>query len=300
MFSVLENISCLIVAGGSGLGHNVETVEVIFRDRKTKQLPKLPKEIKNPSIVLQGGALLLCGGMNKPKKCFQLNHGEWKDHSTLNRGRYEHSVVTTRTATFLFGGQHSRKTYEYLPKGSTTWLMGKTKIPGGFDGGSAIAVKSDQEIWLIGGWDTEERILSFDVKEHTFQELPFPIRVGRRGHRCAFIPNTKKVMISGGDDDFFGTLKYTEIINTEDGSVTKLSPMNSKRFGHGIGVLRIKDEDRLAVFGGCDGDDRLDNVETYNSQTKKWEKSDIKLNEAKYHFGFLNLKLSDIISELNL
>ena len=176
----MENISCLIVVGGSGLGHNVETVEVIFGDRKTKQLPKLRKEIKNPSIVFQDGTLLLCGGMNKPKKCFQLNHGVWKDHSTLNHGRYEHSVVTTRTETFLFGGQHSKKTYEYLPKGSTTWLMGKTKIPGGFDGGSAIAVKSDQEIWLIGGWDTEKRILSFDVEEHTFQELPFPIKVGRR------------------------------------------------------------------------------------------------------------------------
>ena len=238
--------------------------------------------------------------MNNQKKCFQLDHGVWKDHSTLNHGRYDHSVVTTQTATFLFGGEHSRETYEYLPKGSTKWLMGKTKIPGGFDGGSAIEVEPNQEIWLIGGWDTEERILSFNVNDHTFYELPliWQLRVGRRGHRCALIPHTKKVIITGGDGDLYHTSEYTEIIDTEDGSVTKPSPMNSKRFGHGIGILTIKDEDRLAVFGGCDGVDRLNSVETYNSQTKKWERSDIKLNEAKYNFGFLSVKLTDIISEL--
>merc|ERR1711902_86147 len=88
--------------------------------------------------------------------------------------------------------------YEYLPKDSTTWLMGKTNIPGGFEGGCAIAVKSDQEIWLIGGVNTKKRILSFDVNEHTFQELPSQLNVGRNGHSCAFIPNTNKVMITGG------------------------------------------------------------------------------------------------------
>ena len=65
--------------------------------------------------------------------------------------------MTTQEVTFLFGGSFSnRKTYEYLPKDSTEWLMGKTEIPGGFEHGCAIAVKSGQEIWLIGGWRTVE------------------------------------------------------------------------------------------------------------------------------------------------
>ena len=41
-------------------------------------------------------------------------------------------------------------------------------IPDGFWDGCAIAVKSEQEIWLIGGYETEKRILRFDVKNHTF------------------------------------------------------------------------------------------------------------------------------------
>ena len=195
-------------------------------------------------------------------------------------------------------------------KGSTSWLMGKTEIPGGFLRGCAIAVKSDQEIWLIGGLETTKRILSFDVNDHTFKELPFQLNVGRKGHRCALIPNTNKVMVTGGDDnssnDTMWILNSTEILDTEDGSVSMASPMNSKRSIHGMGVLTIKGEDRLTVFGGysgskygCfDGRSWLDSVETYNSQAEKWETSDIKLSEEKDIYGSLTVKISDIFSEL--
>ena len=70
-----------------------------------------------------------------------MNHGTWKEQSTLIKERVWHSAVTTKTVTFVFGGCHSYKTYEYLPQASRTWLMGKTEIPGGFEDGYAIAVK---------------------------------------------------------------------------------------------------------------------------------------------------------------
>ena len=53
------------------------------------------------------------------------------------------------------------------------WIMGKIEIPGGFEDGCAIAIKFDQEIWLIGGFRPGKRILSFDVESHTFKVLPF-------------------------------------------------------------------------------------------------------------------------------
>jgi len=270
----------------------------------TKQLPNLPEDITESSMVLHNGTILLCGGSEKNlTKCLQLDHGTWKEHSTLNNKRRNHSAVTTQIATFLFGGdglfgsESSKITYEYLPKDSTTWLVGKTEIPGGFCAGCAIGVKSDQEIWLIGGNNTfgrYKRILSFNVKDHSFQELPSQLNVGRLGHRCAFIPNTNKVMITGGANP--GYLDSTEILDIEDGSVTMASPMNSKRVSHGMGVATINGEERLAVFGGHKRGTYLNSVELYNTQTEKWENTDIKLKEATSEFGFLCVKLADVVS----
>ena len=290
--SILGRISAIIVAGGSGRS----SVDILPRDVGIKQLPNLPDGIHGSSMVAHNGTILLCGGENNLKKCLKLDHGTWKEHSTLNVERTLHSAVTTQAATFLFGGGYSDKTYEYLSKDSTKWLMGKTEIPGGFGYGCAIAFKSGQEIWLIGGVGTKDRILSFNAKNHTFQVMPFQLNVGRFSHRCAFIPNTNKIMITGGFSD--GYLDSTEILDTEDGSITMASPMNSKRSSHGMGVVTINGRDRLAVYGGNDGGKKLDSVELYNTKTEKWETAAFKLSEAKSYFGFLTVKLGDILSQL--
>ena len=101
-------------------------MELLPEDLGIKQLPNLPNRIDGSSMVTHNDTILLCGGENNSKKCFQLDHGTWKEHSTLNVERDWHSAVTTQTATFVFGGDYSDKTYEYLPKDSTKWLMGKT------------------------------------------------------------------------------------------------------------------------------------------------------------------------------
>ena len=250
-------------------------------------------------MVLHDDTILMIGGIGNHENCLQLDLGTWKDHSTLTaEERVCHSAVATQTATFVFGGSDFRPfayggsefrfTYEYLPRDSKTWIMGKTKIPGGFDG-CAIAVKSGEEILLFGECEyNEKRILSFNVKNHTFRELATELNVSRSsGHKCAFIPNTKKIMITGGLCDDF-----TEIFDTEDESITLASPLNSDRNNHGMGVLTINGEDRLVVFGGSAYGPELDSIEIYNAKTGKWETTDMKLNEAKADFGFLELKLT--------
>ena len=265
-------------------------------------------------MVMHNGSMLLSGGTINPHKCFQLCSGLWKEHRTLNELRIGHVAITTEFATFIFGGRCSSNTYEYLPKDSQTWLMGKTEIPGGgFRSGCAIAVKSDQEIWLIGGDGTDgwpwhdNRILSFNVNDHTFQELPFESNEERSGFRCAFIPKSNKIMITGGVHVNINGLPCdstdsSEILNTEDGSVTMASPMNTKRSGHGMGVITVNGEDRLAVFGGYVRyeDTKLDSIELYNTQTEEWETTDIKLPTPTPDFGFLSLNLRDVLSKLKL
>ena len=104
-------------------------------------------------------------------------------------------------------------------------------------------------------------------------------------------------MITGGYK--YGILDFTEILNTEDGSVVMVSPMNSIRTDHGIGIVTINGEDRLAIFGGTtDGFDNLDSVELYNNQTEKWETTSIKWKKAKSSFNYLSVKAADLISHL--
>ena len=275
------------------------TVKVFNGDFKIKNFPKLPPKPLASSVVIHNGTILLTGGVDDDQKCLQLSHGVWKKHSNLRKPRMHHSAVATKNATFIFGGDFSTTTYEYLPKDSTKWLTGKNEIPGGFKRGCGIAVKSEKEIWLIGGVKTGKRILAFNVIDHTFKELPFQLNVKRSGHRIAFIPNTNEIMITGGtlaDHSNEKSLNSTEILDTENEIVHLASPMNFKRLHHGIGTITINGEDKLAVFGGVDTErTSLDRVELYNDQKDEWETTTIKLSIADNKFAFLAIKLADII-----
>ena len=284
----------------------VSYVQVVTGDLGNKKLPDLPEDISESSMVLHNGTIFLCGGRyNNLKKCLKLVQGTWREHSTLNKERFGHSVVSTQDTIFVFGGDGiSETTYEYLPKDSTTWITGNTKTPAPFYNGSAIVVKPDQEIWLIGaqgmdGVDSPSSIISFNVNNHTFQVLPTQMKVRRDDYKCAFIPKTNKIMVTGGIAfGYPSNFDATEIIEVEDGSVTMAEPMNSKRCDHGIGVIAINGQERLAVMGGENEEKWLDSVEIYNARTEKWETTDMKLKDPSVSFGVLSVKLGTIISML--
>ena len=158
-------------------------------------------------------------------------------------------------------------------------------------------MNSEQEILLIGNRNRsfDRRILKFDVENQTFEELTAKLSIERFGHRCAFVPGTKKIIITGGYDythSMMIPLASTEILDLENESVTLGNPMNIRRAAHGIGILTVNDEDKLAVFGSNDS------VETFNTKTQKWEMSDIKLSQERYGFGFLSVK-HDYLSKIN-
>ena len=238
-------------------------VQFLAGDLENKQLPYyFPKRFSNglgvasrqshPSLFLHNGTILLCGGAMK--QCFRLFRGTWIFHSTLNEYRTSHSVVSTQKAIFIFGGIHSRNTYEYFPKESTKlkWLKGKTEIPGGFHSGCAIAVKSEQEIWLIGGVWSEKRILQFNVNNHTFKVMPFQLIVDIRiFRRCALIPNSNKLMIM----TWSYTAPIAHVVDIENESVTMTDPLMTKTNGRlwtlQMDVIKINGEDKLATYVWC-------------------------------------------------
>ena len=300
-------MSSILIAGGcTYAGKTPIYVQVISGDSSIKQFPSLPdtKEIKcpryicGPSLVIHNKTILLCGAGKNAEKCLQLERDSWKEHSIHNNeGRFGSSVVSTHLATFIFGGRDTENTYEYLPIGSTTWQVGKTAIPGGFKFGFAIADKSDTEIWLFGGKSTEKRILSFNPYYNTFEELPTKLNIPRSDLRCAYIPGTNQIAVTGGDL-LYKSLKEVEYFDTKDKIISmrfREGHLNFPRGHHGIGIVTINDEEKLAVFGGLgEKYNKLDNVEFYNAKTKTWETSNITLTEPNWAFASLTFKPSDL------
>lgn len=186
----------------------------------------------------------------------------------------------------MFGGNLSPTTFEYLPNTWLHWRLGKVKIPGnGFGNGCAVYVKANLEIWLIGGnFGASKRIMIFDITTKTFRDFPSTLNAGRYAHRGALIPgNSKKILITGGVRGLSQTTSV-EMIDIENGTVAEVSPLNAHRAEHGIGILSINGEERLAVFGGS----KEAFVEIYNTQTAKWEiAKHIETSEEKSSFGFL-------------
>ena len=196
------------------------------------------------------------------------------------------SVVSTTSATFIFGGYYSKDTFEYLEKGALEWKLGETKIPVEFKSGCAVAISKD-EIWLIGGLSTEDRILSFNVSSQNFTELEITLKQGREGHQCTIIPGTRSIIVTGGRDvrnKKYDCFNSTEIIDFETKSVYEGPPMNFQRGYHGIGVLTIDHKERVVVFG----DEK--SVEVLDAETNLWESTSIEFSEEKKYFGFLTIK----------
>ena len=208
------------------------------------------------SLILHENKILFVNNTRFSNICYEIVDGNLKKHSTLVESRgVTPSAVTISYGTFFFGGYRSgyrsgykKDTYEFLLHGSSEWQIGKTKIPGGFSRGCVIALKSKPEIWLIGGYETRRRILSFNLETHSFTVLPTKLLVGRSRFQCSYIPNTNKILVTGG----YG-LSFTEIIDTVDGSITMGSSMRGRRHDHGIGIVTVNGVDRVSVFGGYGG-----------------------------------------------
>ena len=80
MWLFLGRISGIIVVRG----FQSSVVDFLTGDLRIKKLPTLPQSIIDSSMVAHYGTILLCGGFRNEKKCCQMDHGTWKEHSTLN------------------------------------------------------------------------------------------------------------------------------------------------------------------------------------------------------------------------
>ena len=279
----------------------IKTVEVLG---ERCQIPDLPKKISYiPSIINHDLNLLLCGGQHNKNSCLRLDNGErWIHFNNLTQDRIIATSVTSKGASYIFGGRHSKMTSETMTIGFNKWEE-SWEVPEGSKGSCAVKI-SDQEILFIGGVSTSSRILQLNlVKEpkNAWKVLPIKLKQGRADMACAIF--NSKVIITGGRDSDGISKTSTEILDLSTGNMTWKSggDMTASRYRHGMGIITWKGKPTLVAFGG-----RVGNQKTYWSSVEAWDDSkgiwsllpDFNLNEPKMAFGFATLPTELLCSDM--
>ena len=226
--------------------------------------------------------VVICGGYPKTKSCLKLVNGAWKPFAELNQERYSgHVAVSMEERTVIFGGNRNEKSSEVLKHGSESWKEGPA-VPGkGIKKGCGVAISKD-ELLLIGGHGTGNRIIKYNVTSNTWKNEK-SLKTGRSYHKCAWLKN--QIFITGG---WLG-LKSVDIVTLDPITISKGKELNVGRHWHGLGLIHHQGKLTLIAFGGY-GPNKLDSVEVFNEDTKTWKLSKtLKLSEKKESFGFLSV-----------
>ena len=130
---------------------------------------------------------------------------------------YIATSVTSKGASYIFGGRHSKMTSETMTIGFNKWEE-SWEVPEGSKGSCAVKI-SDQEILFIGGVSTSSRILQLNLAKepkNAWEVLPINLKTSRADMACAIF--NSKVVITGGRDFAGESMTSTEILDLRTGN----------------------------------------------------------------------------------
>ena len=251
---------------------------------KSCRIPDLPEGLYGHILLLtsNGDNILSCGGDPYYKNCYNLNIAgkRWDQHSTLTQERYYSTAVTMPNGVYIFGGRQSPTTSDFLPKNNSgVWQAGPT-IPNGFKYGCGLKI-SPEELLLIGGLGTEDRIMSFNTRTNIFSTFG-SLQQGRYHHSCALLNDL--ILVAGGYSG--GYLSSTEVIPLANGISRYGGNLNTVRYEFGLATIGGHYKKAIS-FGGYDGGILLSTVEEWDEDTEEWKLAPYSLEEGKGDFASL-------------
>lgn len=252
---------------------------------KSCRIPDLPEFSYGHVLLLtsNGDNILNCGG-SRNKNCYNLEiqAERWNQHSILTQVRSFSTAVTMANGVYIFGGESSPTTSDFLPKNNNgVWQAGPA-IPNGFKWGCGLKI-SEEEILLIGGQGTEDRILHFNTRTNSFSTWESTLQQGRRRHSCVLLNDLILVVGGRGDGNY---LSSTEIIPLANGIPRYGGNLNTDR--NSFGLATIGGHYKKAIsFGGYDDSNRFSTVEEWDEDTEEWKLAPYSLEEEKNNFASL-------------
>lgn len=247
---------------------------------KSCRIPDLPEAASGHVLFLtsNGDNILSCGGYPLNKNCYNLDIAgqRWDQHSTLTQERGGSTAITMPNGVYVFGGDLFPTTSDFLPKNNNgVWQAGPT-IPNGFKEGCGLKI-SPEELLLIGGLGTEDRIMSFNTRTNIFSTLG-SLQQGRYYHSCTLLNNL--VLVVGGYSG--GYLSSTEIIPLANGTPRYGGNLNTARGVFGLATIGGHYKKSIS-FGGYG----ISSVEEWDEDTEEWKLAPYTLEEGKYQFASL-------------
>ena len=182
---------------------------------------------------------------------------------------------------YIFGGFSSPATSDFLPKNNNVWQAGPT-IPNGFQDGCSLKI-SEEEILLIGGSGTRDRILNYNTKTNSFSTWESTLQQGREGHSCVLLNDF--ILVVGGDGDG-NILRSTEVIPLANGIPRYGGNLNTARREFGLATIGGHYKKAIS-FGGYYGSNDLSTVEEWDEDTEEWKLAPYSLEEGKGDFASL-------------
>ena len=265
------------------LAEHLKSAELLHGP-KGCSIPDLPEAVYYHVLLLTSNSenILSCGGYSSNKNCYNLDivGQRWNQHSTLTKERSYSTAVTMLNGVYIFGGTKSPTTSDFLPKNNNrVWQAGPI-IPNGFKNGCGLKI-SPEELLLIGGEGTEDRIMSFNTRTNLFLTLG-SLQQGRYHHSCVLLNNS--ILVVGGYSR--GYLSSTEIIPLANGTPRYGGNLNTARRYFGLATIGGHYKKSIS-FGGYDGSNKLSTVEEWDEDTAQWKLAPYSMEEGKYSFASL-------------
>lgn len=229
-------------------GGDKELAEIVGEWKDECQIPNMPSmaNYKIASIFLHQGRMIHCGGNINPGECFVLENGNWSHHSFLTKYRSCATAVSMKDKVYIFGGEDSTGSSEFLSHDSEDWQEGPS-APDNILAKACGARISDNELLIIGGNTFWNRIIKLTTEDNKWHQTNIQLQDGRSGgHACILFNN--KVIITGGIE----CSKSTEIIDLRNGDllIRKGGDLQQARVFLGMGIVTVNNTPTLIAFGG--------------------------------------------------
>ena len=278
---------------------------------KIQNILPLPIKCSNNKLFLTNNNDLICFGGNL-KNCYILKNEKWKVQSTLNFKRYGGVFVKMPKGIFAFGGKIDPNSSEFLPNGSTVWIMGPKipKINIQPQDGTLHAVPfipenghkiSENELILVSNCG----LMKFDVEFWIFTEF-MKLDLSEANWFASVIFDGKMI-ITGGEKFINNGTQFarsfgTHIIDLKTKECRIVGQMKIAKSRHAMEVISINNELKVITFGGTakftdyPHYKNLKSIEVFDEDTETWTLMDIELKQARRNFGHVKMSSTALFS----